>query len=527
MITPFPPGSLLSACIRDSGHEDQELSALHQERSIREWCEKNGYSLSDKIFTDSRSGKTAAKRTEFQAMMAYFRQPDVPEAGVVVWSFSRFARNALEAQYYRAELKQHGKILYSITEPLPDGPEALIIEAVYDFAHQKYLDDLSENVSTGLRDLVAIHGCIPGTPPKGFMCGPEIVTGTHRNGQPRIGHRWLPDPDYVPRLRQAFQMRSTGASLNAIHTATQLFNSINCYHQFFTNKLYIGTLKYAGLIIENYCDPVINRPMWDAVQAYQQRFSGHRHVRPNSPDHPRRLASPYLLSGLVFCLRCAAPLCGHTSTVKEYKYASYRCTNAKNRRSCAARHIPAAPLENEILSAVQTYVLQPDVLSAMYDQQRLASGTLIQDRQHELDLLRKRHHQTTLKISHLTDAIASTGHSPALLDRLKQLEAALTGLESQIRASEAQTAPIPELSLDQITQLCAATREKLLAGDVAIRRRILNSLIKQIAVDRDQLTIHGVAEFYLPIPQGDKTDIVPIASAPGGAILYRHNFIIK
>ena len=138
MTAPFSPGSQLAACIRDSGHEDQELSALHQERSIREWCEKNGYLLT-KLFINSVSGKSAAKRSEFQAMMAYFRQLDVPEAGVVVWSFSRFARNALEAQYYRSELKQHGKILYSITEPIPSGPEAIIIEAAYDFAHQKYL----------------------------------------------------------------------------------------------------------------------------------------------------------------------------------------------------------------------------------------------------------------------------------------------------------------------------------------------------------------------------------------------------
>lgn len=517
MTSPFPPGSLLAACIRDSGHESQELSALHQERSLREWCQKNGYTLT-RIFTDSRSGKSAARREDFQAMMAYFRQPDVPEAGVVVWSFSRFARNALEAQYYRSELKQRGKILYSITEPLPVGPEAIIIEAVYDFAHAKYLDDLSSNTAAGLRDLVQIHGCVPGTPPKGFRRSDPVVTGHHRNGDERTACRWVPDPDYIPLIRKAFEMRAAHASLGAIHKATGLFGSINCYAGFLRNPIYIGTLEYADLVIENYCNPVVDRETWDAVQRYQARFKGRHHVRTRSPDHPRRLTSNYLLSGLVHCLRCGAPLAGHTSTIRDRKYHSYRCTDAKNRRACDARFIPAAPLESEVLRLLQEHILRPDHQVTIYEIYSADALRRSQTVQAEIHQRRSKLAKLDAQLERLAAAIAAAGHSPALLAKLKNLETEKSLFEAELAALDQKIVPAsdPLLTPEQIRDLCTHIRQCLQQGDIEERRRILAGQIKQIAVERDPASIHGVIQLYeypaiLPQPP-----IVPISNTPGG-----------
>jgi site-specific DNA recombinase len=454
MTAPFPPGSQLAYYIRDSGHEDQELSAMHQERSIREWCAKNGYVIT-RPFVDSRSGKSVSGRSDFQAMMAYFRQPNVPEAGVVIWSFSRFARNAIEAQYYRSELKQRGKILYSLTEPVPEGPESIILEAAYDFARQKYIDDLSENVSSGLRDLVAIHGCVPGYPPKGFRRSDPIVTGHHRDGTPRTACRWEPDPEYTPLVRQAFEMRATGASLGKIHDVTHLFGNINCYHGFFRNKIYVGILEYAGLVIEKYCPPVIDLSTWEMVQEANARYSKHHHVAANSISHPRRLAGPFLLSGLIICLRCGGPLVGYVSMIKGHAYASYRCTNAKNRRDCSAKLIPAEPLEHEILRHLQDHVLEPVNLAAMLGEGIAAARARRGSLQPVIAGKRRQLRKLDAGIANITRAIAEAGHSAALLDELEKQESAKTELLSELVSLEQQTvqADLPAITLDQVRKL--------------------------------------------------------------------------
>jgi hypothetical protein len=502
----------VAACIRDSGHEDQELSALHQERTIREWCAQYGYTLT-RIFTDTKSGKTASKRVEFQAMMTYFRQPSVPEAGVVVWSYSRFARNALEAQYYRSELKQHGKILYSITEPVPTGPEAIIIEAAYDFAHQKYLDDLSDNVVTGLRDLVAIHGCLPGYPPKGFMRSDPIVTGHHRDGTVRTGHRWIPDPNMIPIVQKAFQMRLVGASYGQIHIETHLFNTINCYNGLFKNKLYIGILEYGDLVIEDYCTPMIDQATWAGVQKVQSDFSIRRNIHLRA-HHPRRIAGDYILSGIVSCMRCGAQLAGHTSQVDGKAYRSYICIDSKNRRTCDLRQIPCNPLENAVIDQLEKYVLQPEVMAVMLEEGYQSEKEQKRTLGPQINQLKRKIRKVDTQINNLIRAITISGHSTALLNELKTQETTKAELSTQLAGIEYEAARrSPELSMDQIRNLCEATSITMREGDASERRRILQGLIKNIAVDRVENEIHGVIEFFEPLPTGSK--IVPTHSAPG------------
>jgi hypothetical protein len=306
-------------------------------------------------------------------------------------------------------------------------------------------------------------------------------------------------------------MRLTGATLGRIHAATHLFGSINCYHGLFANKLYIGTLEYASLVIENYCDPIIDRPTWDAVQAIQSRFTGRRHVSTASLVHPRRLAGSYLLSGIVFCLRCGAPLVGHPSTIKSGRtYASYRCTNAKNRRDCTARLIPAAPLETEILRHIQDYVLRPEVLSVMLEETLAAARTASLSLRPRQAGLRRKLSALDKQVRNLARAIAAAGPSPALLAELTTLE------------RETSQADQPAPTTEQIAAVCAFTAEKLQQGDIHIRRRILQSLINKIAVDRDEHGIHGILTLYAltlsPSP------ILSIANAPGGSMDYSHTF---
>lgn len=487
---PFPPGSLVAAYFRDSGGETQDLSIPQQEARFRAWCAQNGL-VAGAVFRDAaRPGSSVGGRQAFHDLMFHFRN-GAPEAGLVIWSYSRFARDFDDAQFYRADIRRRGYQFHSLNDEIPEGAMGRLFEAVIDWKNEQFLEDLSRDVRRGLHDLVLTHGAVPGTPPRGFKREP-IEIGARRDGRPHIVHRWVPDPELVPLVRQAFAMRAAGASLNEIHRATALYNSLNSYTTFFSNRLYIGTLEFGGQVIENYCDPIIDPETWQAVQLRVQAHAAHRNLTdPGSRSHPRRLASRYLLSGLAYCARCGSPLYGLTSS----KYDRYACTRAHRRRDCDLPPIPRKVLEAAVLDALTAYVLQPEIQLAnlqLIHEQQAVRLTEIGDQKTGLN---KRLATVRRKLSNTTAAIAEAGHSPALLETLNRLETEAAELRSQLAALDRLlAAPVPDYNPDDLTAL----RLSLADPDPEAQHRLLTGLVSRVIIDRDGPLVTGELIYYTP-----------------------------
>ncbi len=179
-------------------------------------------------------------------MMRHFRSGEAIEKGVVVWKYSRFSRDVDDAAFYRSDLRRLGYLIHSLNDNIPEGPEGRFFEAAIDWMNQRFLEDLSTDVRRGLRHLVQNYGCVPGVPPMGFK-REEVTIGTRRDGSPHIAHRWIPDPEKVPLIRKAFEMRASGLSLATIHKTTRLYSSLNSYRTFFGNRIYLGILEFGDL----------------------------------------------------------------------------------------------------------------------------------------------------------------------------------------------------------------------------------------------------------------------------------------
>lgn len=63
------------------------------------------------------------------------------------------------AFFYRTELKKYNVTLISVTEPLDDSPESIILESVLEGIAEYYSQNLSREVMKGLREnaLKGIH----------------------------------------------------------------------------------------------------------------------------------------------------------------------------------------------------------------------------------------------------------------------------------------------------------------------------------------------------------------------------------
>jgi len=113
-----------AACyIRVSTDKQEELSPASQLKEIRKWAKDNGYILTDDyIFMENEgiSGRKADKRPEFQRMIATAKVSPRPFDTIIVWKFSRFARNQEESIVYKSLLKKKGVSVISISEPIID-----------------------------------------------------------------------------------------------------------------------------------------------------------------------------------------------------------------------------------------------------------------------------------------------------------------------------------------------------------------------------------------------------------------------
>ncbi len=493
--TTLPPGTPVAAYLRDSGGDTQELSLPQQEAEIRAWCEARGLALT-RIFRDeARPGSSTVGREGFLAMIRHFRSGQAPERALVIWKYSRFARDTDDAQFYRADLRRRGIQIISLHDQIPEGPAGRFFEAALDWMNQQFLLDLSTDVKRGLRHLVSQYGCVPGTPPRGFRRVP-VTIGKRRDGRPHICHRWEPDPETAPLIRQAFEMRAAGVPITHIHEQLHLYRGRNSYTAFFRNKLYIGVLEYSGETYENYCDPIVDPQTFAAVQRIMEDTAERFGKR-----HPRRAHSPFLLSGLAYCARCGAPLYGHVAVRNgKRRNEAYRCTRAKRHAGCNAPYIPRYALETAIIQSLTEHILTPTNLSALHHGYLQYLEKHRAERAEKIAALQKQKSGLSRRITNITSAIAQAGPMPALLDELKTLEGQRAALESQINALNAEPEPLPPLTEEDIAAFARRLVELLDTSTPDEQRAILRGIIARITVDRNQTQIFGEIEYYYPPP---------------------------
>ena len=154
--------------IRVSTHDQEEISPDSQEHLLRDYAAKNNIVIL-KIFTDlGISGRKANKRPGFQEMIGLAKGDDHPVDLILVWKFSRFARNQEESIVYKSLLKkQHNVDVVSVSEPLSDDPFGSLIERIIEWMDEYYSIRLSGEVLRGMKENAA-RGAFQGAAPFGY-----------------------------------------------------------------------------------------------------------------------------------------------------------------------------------------------------------------------------------------------------------------------------------------------------------------------------------------------------------------------
>lgn len=531
----LPPGSIVDTYLRDSGGEKQDRSVARQLEAIQQYCTQHKLQLRH-VFKDvAKSGGSTAGRDAFDRMISSTRNEADRPHGILLWNYARFARDLDDSTYYKALLRsKRGIIIHSLTDPIPEGPYGRFVEILIDISNEEKRRQTSIDSKDGIRSIVA-QGAVPGVPPRGIKREP-IITINPRTGQERKNHRWVPDPKFKARIYKAFTMRAREASLWEIQQATHLFTSINSYVTFWKHKIYMGTLEYGGMVFENYCEAIVPKEIWEKVQIVQAKFAQKAHVKSGDTSHPRRIASNFLLSGIARCARCGSPLYGHTSHQKQFTYQSYFCTLAYRKRGeCVKSRIPRPAFEEAVINTLTEAILKKEYLEEMH--RLLATRQADHQSQENSQLKEKNAELGEIKrqLTNVVNAIAESGSSQTLLDRLSKLELKQTELQMEISEIRAhQNTPLPNINTEAFDRRLRKIIEILKGKDEQQKKTVLRSLIAYIDIERVENQLRGTIYYFLPIddnlppedlpptPTDDGPDYAPKVRNPSGPPIRRH-----
>jgi site-specific DNA recombinase len=496
---PFNPGDRVWGYGRDSGGISQQESVASQRRgisqqesvasqrrAIKEYCHKHQLVLVYFFADEEKVGSTTVGRDALEDLLYMAKQEPRPVEGMIFWSLARLARHQLDSQFIKIDLRRRGYVIHSMTDDIPDGEFAPVVEALIDWKNERFLKDLSKEVKRGLADL-AKKGFAPGGfPPRGYLAE-KVQIGTKRDGTPRIVQRWVPDPETWDRCRQAWELRANGASYREAHERTHILGSIGSYATFFRNRIYTGTLIYGGEVYEDFVPRLIPDEWFERVQAKRQKRFQHT---------PRHRESDYLLSGLLYCGARGEAMGGDSVPAradagdgyKRRRYQRYVCLRWKSRRDCDCEihYVNAKAIEGAILDKVVEDILQPEhLLRILKDAQPDEAAR--QELERDSRRLQTKLADNERIVERLLDAVERSGYSTSLEARLGQRERERAELQTELAAVRRRLDRTEtEVPLDVVEDFCYHVREVLETGDVKDVRALLRTFILRIEIDRNR-----------------------------------------
>lgn len=324
---------ICAAYIRVSTHDQEEYSPDSQLKLIRDYAGRNGYALPGEfIFQDDGiSGRTAEKRPGFMRMIAAAKEKPRPFETILVWKFSRFARNQEESVVYKSLLKKENGIdVVSISEPLMEGPFGGLIERIIEWFDAFYSANLGAEVRRGMTERASRGLPVSAAPlgytykDKSFVVIPEeadtvrVIYRDFLSGVPIIAiAKKLNSQGLCTKRGGPWENRTVRYILtNPVYTGKVRWCSegANDYHR--------STLLEGTRIVEGEHEAIISQEEFDRAQRrmedYLKRYRG-------TARKTQRQEVSHMLQGLVKCSACGGTLSFTGAGMNCVRYVHGKC----------------------------------------------------------------------------------------------------------------------------------------------------------------------------------------------------------
>lgn len=346
---------IAAAYIRVSDERQDEYSPESQLKLIRDFAKRNDFIVPEEyvFFDDGISAKSTKKRDRFNEMIGIAKTKPQPFEAILVWKFSRFARNQEQSIVYKSLLKKNNIDVLSISEPISSDPFGSLIERIIEWMDEYYLIRLSGEVKRGMTEKASRGEA---------MCHPAF-------GFDLKNKCYYPN-EYADTVRMIFNdyingigMRTIAKKLNSLGIKTTRGGTFDNRHieYILNNPVYNGKIRWSTdgraasnrdynnpntMIVDGKHDAIIDNETWERTQ---QRLKEQERMYPKFQRRDQN--TEWMLKGLV---RCSA--CGATLTMAGTKCMSMQC-HRYARGQCETSHsLSVAKADKAVIQALEEAV---------------------------------------------------------------------------------------------------------------------------------------------------------------------------
>jgi len=484
-----------------SDKQDVDLSISAQLKSLREYAIRNNHTVIREFVDEAETGRTSS-RPAFREMISLTRRSSKPFDAVLVWKYSRFARSREDSILYKAMLKKAGVQVISISEPFDNSPTGRLMEAIIESLDEFYSDNLGEDVTRGMRESASRGFYLSARPPYGYR---KIKVRDGNKERTKL------EPDLVEAniVKSMFKDIINGEGL------TDIVRDLNArgipgprgkgwgktgVYKILTNEIHTGTFVWGkkskrGLDpvrVENACPTIVDNETFLQVQELMKE-------RMPARIHPRRAASPFLLSGLAYCGHCGKALVGRYAKGGKFSYYVCGTLDKKGSGSCQAGYLSTGKFEAIMIEQIKNHVLTRENLIELVNLTNQELDSNMKSYSADLDSISRSENDTNQRLGRLYDAI-ETGKVDLddLVVRIRELRQRQEQLQSRRIEIDNQMSDrkVELLDLETMTEYVTEMQEVLREGTLAERRAFIRSFVKEIRVKGNQ----AVLNYSMPIP---------------------------
>ena len=416
---------------RYSSHAQKDASIEQQLRVCRQWAREHDIQIVAEYCDHAISG-TSDKRPEFLRMIKDSAKGRWER--VLVYKIDRFARNRYDSAMYKARLKKNGVKVYSVMEPIPDGPEGILLESVLEGSAEYYSANLSQNILRGMHDNALACKVNNGGLPLGLRKGAD--------------GKYAIEPAGAAVVREIFELYAAGSNVTEIITTLNSRGlrtsrgarwNKNSLHSILRNERYAGVYIWKDVRIEGGIPQIVSRELFDDVQERLKKVA-------RAPAASRTDVD-YLLTGKLFCGHCGSAMVGESGTGKSgRKFYYYACIKRKRQKACDKKPVKKDWIEELVVRQTRKLCLTDEMIEELVD-----AALELQERQKDDSVLRGFEAELAdvkRGIQNMLNAIEQGIITPSTKQRLEELESRRLELEISI---EKEKDVRPDLSRDQLT----------------------------------------------------------------------------
>ena len=355
--------------IRVSTNMQEELSPDAQKRLLLDYAKKNNMVVSEEyVFMENGiSGKKATKRPEFMRMISMAKEKPAPFDVILVWKYSRFARNQEESIVYKSLLRKQCKIeVVSVSEPTLEGPFGSLIERIIEWMDEYYSIRLSGEVTRGMTEK-ALRGGYQARPPLGYKIiergKPPVVVPEEAAIVKLIFHMYVDE-------RKSFFDIARYLNQCGYKTSHNRNFEVRSIDYIIKNPTYCGMIRWnrttnetnelkdesEWIITEGHHEAIIDKETFDKAQERFKSTYKPRGARPSS-------TYKHWLSGILKC-----PHCGRTMIAQTVKrangepYSYFTCYGYSKGKCNGKGRISSLSLEPAVIQALKESIETQDIV---------------------------------------------------------------------------------------------------------------------------------------------------------------------